>query len=404
METKAQDAPVDKTEAEMSPKEKAFMLLAQGKRHYLVKDYFEAVGCLATACELLAEVYGEAANECGDAYFSYGKALLGLAREENGVLGDAVEERDDEEEDNEQEEPEAGVEDSCEKEDSAKQENEKVEDAAADSAQAVDAEAVGDGESTEVDGGNDNGGGGGDDEDDAETVSNLKLAWEMLELVKIIFQRQADSDENIKLKLAEVHMYLGEIGLESENYSSAIEDINRCLEIRQKLLKTDDRCVAETLYQLGLAHSLASNFDESIKYFSEAVKVLEERIKNLEQRKDNGSEVTEESKSDAFYTIDGEITEIKALLPEIKDKIQDMKDFKNETLKAMFEKRCEDQQGVSGQAGTSSASLTSSTSTSSSSESKPVSNITHLVRKKRKLDSDMSDSKRSKTEPEKDLV
>ncbi|XP_049785088.1 histone-binding protein N1/N2 isoform X1 [Schistocerca cancellata] len=393
METNTDNTAVEKKEEDMSPKEKAFMLLAQGKRHYLVKDYFEAVGCLATACELLAEVYGEAANECGDAYFSYGKALLGLAREENGVLGDAVEERDDEEEENEQEEQEAGVEDNCEKEESAIHENEKVEDTAMDSAPTVDSEPVGSEDNVEAD--------GEKDEDDAETVSNLKLAWEMLELVKIIFQRQADNDQNIKLKLAEVHMYLGEIGLESENYASAIEDINRCLEIRKKLLKTDDRCVAETLYQLGLAHSLASNFDESIKYFSEAVEVLEERIKILEQRKDSGSEVAEESKSDAFYTIDGEITEIKALLPEIKDKIQDMKDFKNETLKAMFEKRCEDQQGSSGQAGTSSASLSTA---ASSSESKPVSNITHLVRKKRKLDLDMSDSKRSKTEPEQDLV
>ncbi|XP_049785089.1 histone-binding protein N1/N2 isoform X2 [Schistocerca cancellata] len=372
METNTDNTAVEKKEEDMSPKEKAFMLLAQGKRHYLVKDYFEAVGCLATACELLAEVYGEAANECGDAYFSYGKALLGLAREENGVLGDAVEERDDEEEENEQEEQEAGVEDNCEKEESAIHENEKVEDTAMDSAPTVDSEPVGSEDNVEAD--------GEKDEDDAETVSNLKLAWEMLELVKIIFQRQADNDQNIKLKLAEVHMYLGEIGLESENYASAIEDINRCLEIRKKLLKTDDRCVAETLYQLGLAHSLASNFDESIKYFSEAVEVLEERIKILEQRKDSGSEVAEESKSDAFYTIDGEITEIKALLPEIKDKIQDMKDFKNETLKAMFEKRCEDQQGSSGQAGTSSASLSTA---ASSSESKPVSNITHLVRKKR---------------------
>ncbi|XP_049827770.1 nuclear autoantigenic sperm protein isoform X2 [Schistocerca gregaria] len=375
METNTDNTAVEKKEEDMSPKEKAFMLLAQGKRHYLVKDYFEAVGCLATACELLAEVYGEAANECGDAYFSYGKALLGLAREENGVLGDAVEEREDEEEENEQEEQEAGVEDNCEKEESAKHENEKVEDTAADSAPTVDSEPVGSEDNVEVD--------GEKDEDDAETVSNLKLAWEMLELVKIIFQRQADSDQNIKLKLAEVHMYLGEIGLESENYTSAIEDINRCLEIRKKLLKTDDRCVAETLYQLGLAHSLASNFDESIKYFSEAVEVLEERIKILEQRKDSGGEVAEESKSDAFYTIDGEITEIKALLPEIKDKIQDMKDFKNETLKAMFEKRCEDQQGSSGQAGTSSASLSTS---AASTESKPVSNITHLVRKKRRSD------------------
>jgi len=34
--------------------------------------------------------YGEVADECGDAYFWYGKALLEVARQEGGILGDAV--------------------------------------------------------------------------------------------------------------------------------------------------------------------------------------------------------------------------------------------------------------------------------------------------------------------------
>jgi len=34
--------------------------------------------------------YGEVADECGDAYFWYGKSLLEVARQEGGVLGDAV--------------------------------------------------------------------------------------------------------------------------------------------------------------------------------------------------------------------------------------------------------------------------------------------------------------------------
>ena len=34
--------------------------------------------------------YGEVADECGDVYFWYGKALLEVARQEGGILGDAV--------------------------------------------------------------------------------------------------------------------------------------------------------------------------------------------------------------------------------------------------------------------------------------------------------------------------
>lgn len=404
------------------PKEKAFTHLAQGKRHLLVKDYAEAVASLAVASELLAEVYGEAANECGDAYFNYGRALLGLAREEAGVLGDAVEEEPEDSEENDADEETNGEKDGdvkeedCDMEVETKGERSEDVELKGDAEKEKDKEAATEAmeesgekgepkpESTEKVGegskggqaeGEENGKGDSEEEDDADTVSNLKLAWEMLELVKIIFQRQADGDKQISLKLAEVYMYLGEIGLESVNYDVAIEDINKCLEIRKGHLGEDDRRVAETLYNLGLAHSLANNFDDSIKYFTEALCVLELRIKNLENKKESGEDCSEELKSDAFYTVDGEINELKVLLPEIKEKIADMEDSKKETLKALFEKRCGDMQGVSSSTGD----VASSSSSVSATEAKPASDISHLIRKKRKLEPDSTDdAKKSKQE------
>ena len=64
----------------------ALQLLASGRRNMLVSDIPSAVEVLADACQKLGAYYGEGAVECGEAYFYYGKALLELARMENGVI------------------------------------------------------------------------------------------------------------------------------------------------------------------------------------------------------------------------------------------------------------------------------------------------------------------------------
>lgn len=88
--------------------------ISQGKRHLLVRDYHLAVAVLARACELLAQEHGETGDEMGELYLLYGRALLGLAREEVGVLGGGVpgsEEasQDEQGEEEEEEEIEEGV-------------------------------------------------------------------------------------------------------------------------------------------------------------------------------------------------------------------------------------------------------------------------------------------------------
>ncbi|PNF23755.1 hypothetical protein B7P43_G16989 [Cryptotermes secundus] len=374
---------------EATKKEEAFTHLAQGKRHLLVKDYSEAVASFASACQLLSQLYGELANECGEAYFNYGIALLELARTESDVLGIEGEGEESQDSDGDDE-----GEDEKEEENTADGEINHVENGKGNEhgsnekeKNATEAEPK---NINERNGTKDSKGEGKDNStenvEDEDDISNLRLAWEMLELAKVIFRRQAEGNKQINLKLAEVHLKLGEVGLESETYVQAIEDMKICLEIRTQNLDKHDRSIAETHYQLGMAYSLVSDFDEAIGQLTLAHMLLEKRIEYLQEKGKQSSANSEENEN-PFYTIEGEITEITALLPEVKEKINDTKDLKEKTKTALMAgldakkeiaASSESEQGAS--SGSSGAFIVS---LQPESDSKPVSDISHLVRKKR---------------------
>merc|ERR1711970_182249 len=66
-------------------------LIESGKELLTAGEIPAAVEELSEACEFLSKEFGEAAEECAEAYLYYGKALLELARIENKVLGNALE-------------------------------------------------------------------------------------------------------------------------------------------------------------------------------------------------------------------------------------------------------------------------------------------------------------------------
>ncbi|XP_063612433.1 protein HGV2-like isoform X2 [Penaeus indicus] len=605
------ESPVKAAETSASPKSspskkeidtatQALNHFAQGKRHLVVGDISSAVNSLQEACRLLAEQYGETAPECGDAYFYYGRALLEMARMENGVLGNALDGvPDGEDMDNSQvENPEkmtedeknevteqvgkaleenfkdledvtksksakqngdakavesSGVEeakmdvDSAEVSDSkdedggekkdkvekaegeekskaetsdtdgtttskveassvdsenvdkeskpekkevvdtkdsskeeakesekvteekvekveakeeegkttekgegekekekgsgdtkdekgkedAKVEEEKVKTEAKEEEMETDGtekkEGSTEGEEEEEGDGDGDGEGDGDEEsqeesqdegekeegasqeegekteEDEEEVSNLQLSWEMLELAKVIYQKQQDENPEMAKKVAQVYLKLGEVGLESENYSQGIEDFKQCLQIQEKILEEDNRCLAETHYQLGVAHSFSDDFDKAIDSFTAAMKVIEMRITNLEKRIKEKKEWTEEQRKkdaaerpDPFYTEEGEIEELNKLLPEMKEKVTDMEEMKKDS-KDRLQKAAKlpldpveafMANAIGGTSKAGSSSQTGFDAPSSSTSSTPTeikaSNITHLVRKKRK--------------------
>lgn len=195
------------------------------------------------------------------------------------------------------------------------------------------------------------------DEEDVEEddVNDLQIAWEMLDLAKVIYKNK-DTEES-KLKLAEVLMKCGEVSIEDEKFETAIQDMTEALEIRRLLLPEDDRIIAETLFQLGIAQELGGSGEQAIALLCEASTVLNQKVKSLQTL--NTSD-----------TVQAEIDEIKSIIPEIQEKIVDIKERKKAAVSALL--------AAVG------ACNVAATNGEASSTNKQASNIGHLVRKRPK--------------------
>lgn len=241
--------------------------------------------------------------------------------------------------------------------------------------------------------------GEGDDANEDETeddVTNLQLAWEVFELAKKIFERKAETDPTAKPRLADSLLRLAEVAIESENYSSAIEDMQKCLEIQKATFPADSRSVAETYYQLGVAYTFTTEFQEAVKSFESAAEVIKLRLENLKNPGEKKPSM--EEPKNMFHTIEGEIEELESLLPDIRDKIADTIDLEKEAARKLVEQK----NGVTNGAGSSShaadeassAPLPGAASESPNSD-KPALDITHLIRKKRKPEDGPAESEPS---------
>merc|ERR1719341_231183 len=109
-------------------------------------------------------------------------------------------------------------------------------------------------------------------------VGNLELAWEMLELAKVIFSKAGNLT-----KECESLTLLGEVSLENSNYKQAVEDLTTCLARRCAGMPADSRSIAETHYQLGVAHAHSGDYASAEKSLRAAISVLNARISNLEK-------------------------------------------------------------------------------------------------------------------------
>merc|ERR1712038_938789 len=388
----------------------ALNLLAQGKRNMLCGEVPQAVTQLQEACRLLASKFGDTADECGEAYLSYGTALLDLSRMESGVLGNALDGIDSEDDDKPSpDEDEEKMTDSDEKSSEGSAATAESEDIAdpegeEEGAEGEEGEEEGEGSAEEGETSADSAdeGKAASKEKEEEDVSHLQLAWEILELAKIIYTRH-DSKE-MKLKAAEAHLKLGEVGLETEQYETSIEDFEKCLALQQAHLEAESRLIAETHYQIGLASCFAQKYDNSLKHLRKAVEVIRSKIKKLEEliaedEKPENKDKERNAFDDPIPNAKKEVADLKEILPDILAKIEDTEDEKKsqEKVKQMVK------ENLAGSSSTTEAS-SSFDAPSSSSEAKPVNDISSMVRKKRNLsdrkpeEEAQDDAKKAKTE------
>jgi len=282
----------------------ATSLLTSGAEHLEDGNYTDAADDLGSASELFAKVFGETADECGEAYLLYGKALLNVSIMENEVLGNALEGMDLEDDSKSLPQVESPTklkeeEMTVVKTDVAKALNEHF------SAYNVLAKQhfAEDSDDSDVEVGNmdvdsppspsktestptEETDSPSKPEASADDTSNLQLAWEMLELAKMIYERKLknvvpEKKKEVMSALWEATSGLGEVAMEAGNFSQALQEFSSSLEARKTVLPKDSRSIAEIYFQKSRAEAALGEMAESESSIRAAIAVLEERAGNL---------------------------------------------------------------------------------------------------------------------------
>lgn len=381
-------------------------LLVQGKRFMALEDYQSATDSLEQCCQLFDAFYGVAKRECADAYLEYGLALVALANLEAGSGTNKIMKRagieDEEEEDEEEEEGDDDEDDGEEEEQQGddgedkegsketekadtrmESQNEvghtnghtpmdtskeaktngvnKTENLVPSSSNCAASSEPTPGTSVEST---------GDDDKDGEEVENeeattIEIAWEVLCLAKRLFM----TDESLegRLKLAETLQKIGEISIEWDNNDNAVSILEECLKIRTAILRPDDRLIALTYYNLGLAHSFKSEVQNANDNFQNAIDVIEKRIASLSDELEKANATQDTVTIGAYQK---EINELKELLPDMSMRIDDSKEDGNKSTEALKRTREENQKEDE------------EVKKVCLDTSKPVDDISHLVKRK----------------------
>ncbi|KIY68895.1 hypothetical protein CYLTODRAFT_421225 [Cylindrobasidium torrendii FP15055 ss-10] len=251
--------------------------LELAKRAFALKKYEAAVEHYSNALEIFSENHGQDVPEIADLYFEYGRALLEHAISQSSVLGKAngVEEEEEGEDD---EAPTKGNNlfsfgGDDEPVNLFEAANKAIEEA---DAEGRDDEYEGAGEGDEEEG-----------EGEGEPEDDFNEAWDILDLARTIYQKRLDSwgagreqeEEELKLKLADTYVMLGDVSLETEKFDQAVSDYETSLTLKRALLPLSSRQIAEAHYKLSIVLDMTpGRLADAIGHAESARESLEVRV------------------------------------------------------------------------------------------------------------------------------
>ncbi|KAI1194685.1 hypothetical protein F5X97DRAFT_335842 [Nemania serpens] len=270
-------------------------MVAKGTALYQSKKYEDAAEIFSIATERQAELNGELATENADALFLYGRCLFKIGQSKSDVLGGRAPAEKKKKKPTNADKPKTQMpEAASSKANTIREISPKVVSTVVDGV-AVVAEITDITEEKISDAkkplfqfnGDENFEDSDDDEqadddegqeaeDEEEEEGDLAVAFEILELSRVLFEKQLQeitategSDEDIaegenklvrhtKERLSEIHELLAEIYLEDEKFPEAVGDCRATLKYNKELYPEDSEYIAEAHFKLSLALEFAS--------------------------------------------------------------------------------------------------------------------------------------------------
>ncbi|KAF3778317.1 Nuclear autoantigenic sperm protein [Nymphaea thermarum] len=298
-------------------------LMQEGLDGMKSKDYSLAIDRFSRALEIRVDHFGELSPECAQTYYKYGCALLYKAQDENEALalGDAVTKKtsagrrklgDGE-----------GSSHGSEKID-VKSNNKLGKRIEGDGFYFVKCLSMREMVSARVAEGHDSvekeNENAGDDVEDVEIgeeeESDLDLAFSMLDIARVIVEKNVSGDTMEKVDIISA---LGDVSLEREDIQTCLEDYRRALSMLERLVEPDNRLLAEIHFKLCMALQMDNKIIDAIVHCEAAVSACEAKCERLKMEVANSCGASSMEKDEEIKTLEQLLVDLNAKLEDLRD-------------------------------------------------------------------------------------